>query len=226
MNVVSNARERAVETSFGKINFVRSYGSCPTCQDHISSLEQIHNNKKGFTKRDREAIARELQYFTGHKDRMDYETAKAAGQPVGSGPIESPCSQYQRRFKLTGQFWTLEGDELSLRSQHCIGMDSSIVISNSCRLGENGSIAWQYNSAGSLITVANGSLYLPTNLYFNATNALAPGALRTTIFTAGEYGIVGSSAQWTVFPVPYKVIRKGNSLVLSRVEEGTIMIIR
>jgi hypothetical protein len=51
---------------------------------------------------------------------MDYKAGKAAGQPVGSGAIESTCSQYQRRFKLTGQFWTLAGDEafLALATLH------------------------------------------------------------------------------------------------------------
>jgi hypothetical protein len=88
--------------------------------DVISSLEQLRKNIKDFTKKERDAITHELQYFQEHKDRMDYKTAKAAGQPVGSGAIESTCSQYQRRFKLTGQFWTLAGDEalLALATLH------------------------------------------------------------------------------------------------------------
>ncbi len=42
------------------------------------------------------------------------------GQPLGSGAIESTCSQYQGRFKLRGQFWSLEGDEalLALATLH------------------------------------------------------------------------------------------------------------
>ena len=52
--------------------------------------------------------------------RMDYKNAKSLGQPAGSGAIESTCSRYQRRFKLTGQFWSLEGDEafLALETLH------------------------------------------------------------------------------------------------------------
>ena len=42
---------------------------------------------------------------------MDYKQAKAKGEPVGSGPVEATASQYQNRFKCTGQFWTLQGDE-------------------------------------------------------------------------------------------------------------------
>ena len=88
--------------------------------DVIHSLEELHKNIAEFSKKEREAIAKELTYFEGHKNRMDYKTGKALGQPVGSGAIESTCSQYQRRFKLTGQFWSLAGDEafLALATLH------------------------------------------------------------------------------------------------------------
>ena len=42
---------------------------------------------------------------------MDYKTARQAGEPVGSGAVESLANRYQCRFKRTGQFWTLDGDE-------------------------------------------------------------------------------------------------------------------
>jgi hypothetical protein len=45
---------------------------------------------------------------------MDYKQAKANGEPVGSGVVESTARQYQTRFKCTGQYWTLEGDEALL----------------------------------------------------------------------------------------------------------------
>jgi hypothetical protein len=88
--------------------------------DVIHSLAELHKNIAEFSKKEREAIARELAYFEGHKHRMDYKNGKALGQPVGSGAIESTCSQYQRRFKLTGQFWSLAGDEafLALATLH------------------------------------------------------------------------------------------------------------
>jgi hypothetical protein len=88
--------------------------------DVINSLEELSKNIKDFSKTKRAAIASELQYFNQHKERMDYKAGKAAGQPVGSGAIESTCSQYQRRFKLTGQFWSLAGDEafLALATLH------------------------------------------------------------------------------------------------------------
>ncbi len=88
--------------------------------DVISSLEQMRMNIEDFSRKKRKMIGKELAYFKTHKDRMDYKTGKALGQPVGSGAIESTCSQYQRRFKLTGQFWTLAGDEafLALATLH------------------------------------------------------------------------------------------------------------
>ena len=72
-----------------------------------------------------------IEYFQNNAHRMKYkavlqareavEAGQAtpeqiilANQPVGSGPIESTCRQYQCRFKRTGQFWTLPGDEALL----------------------------------------------------------------------------------------------------------------
>jgi len=88
--------------------------------DVIESLEELERTLDEFDQAKQEAVARELGYLKEHKHRMDYKAAKALGQPCGSGAIESTCSQYQRRFKLTGQFWSLEGDEalLALATLH------------------------------------------------------------------------------------------------------------
>lgn len=88
--------------------------------DVIDSLEELERTLGEFDRAKQEAVARELGYLKEHKNRMDYKAAKALGQPCGSGAIESTCSQYQRRFKLTGQFWSLEGDEafLALATLH------------------------------------------------------------------------------------------------------------
>jgi len=56
-------------------------------------------------------VKREVEYFKNNQHRMDYGAAKKAGEPLGSGAIESTCRQYQCRFKRPGQFWTTEGDE-------------------------------------------------------------------------------------------------------------------
>src|SRR5438105_4562718 len=46
-----------------------------------------------------------------HQERMDYAVARRAGEPQGSGAMESTCRQYQCRFKRPGQFWSCAGDE-------------------------------------------------------------------------------------------------------------------
>ena len=88
--------------------------------DVIECLEQLHEQVARWTPDQNEALDREIGYFKTHQGRMDYKEAKKNGQPVGSGAIESTCSQYQRRFKLPGQFWSLEGDEafLALATLH------------------------------------------------------------------------------------------------------------
>jgi len=88
--------------------------------DVIESLEQLQHTLEAFDEKQQKALAREVAYLTEHKDRMDYKQARKQGQPAGSGAIESTCSQYQRRFKLTGQFWSLAGDEalLALATLH------------------------------------------------------------------------------------------------------------
>jgi hypothetical protein len=88
--------------------------------DVIQGLEGLRATLDQFTASQQEAIERELGYFEEHKDRMDYKTGESLGQPVGSGAVESTCSQFQRRFKLPGQFWSLEGDEafLALATLH------------------------------------------------------------------------------------------------------------
>lgn len=88
--------------------------------DVIESLQQLSEKIRQLDPYKHEAIERELGYLDQHRDRMDYKQAKKRGQPCGSGAIESTCSQYQRRFKLTGQFWSLQGDEafLALATLH------------------------------------------------------------------------------------------------------------
>jgi hypothetical protein len=57
------------------------------------------------------AVAKEVEYFREHQGRMDYRAGRRAGEPIGSGPVEATCRQYQCRFKRPGQFWSQSGDE-------------------------------------------------------------------------------------------------------------------
>jgi len=88
--------------------------------DVINSLHEIRASLAKLTSKQCETLDREIGYFDRHKDRMDYKNGKALDQPLGSGAMESTCSQYQCRFKRTGQFWSLDGDEafLALQTLH------------------------------------------------------------------------------------------------------------
>jgi hypothetical protein len=88
--------------------------------DVITALSDIRSSITGLTKKQQEMLDREIGYFEERKDRMDYKNGKALNQPLGSGAVESTCSQYQCRFKRPGQFWSLEGDEafLALQTLH------------------------------------------------------------------------------------------------------------
>lgn len=54
-------------------------------------------------------VQREVEYFRDHRDHLQYASLAARGAPIGSGAIESACSQFQDRLKRRGQFWTRKG---------------------------------------------------------------------------------------------------------------------
>jgi len=76
-----------------------------------SLLNDLHTLVKRLRKKKRQAVERELNYLESHRERMDYAAARRAGEPQGSGAMESTCRQYQCRFKRPGQFWSCVGDE-------------------------------------------------------------------------------------------------------------------
>ncbi len=50
-----------------------------------------------------------LNYFCGHRDRLNYVLRLRRGQPIGSGLIEGACKQMiGRRMKQTGAQWTVD----------------------------------------------------------------------------------------------------------------------
>jgi hypothetical protein len=88
--------------------------------DVINALRDLRTSTSKLSNEQRKMLDRELGYFEEHQERMDYKNGKKLGQPLGSGAMESTCAQYQCRFKRTGQFWSLDGDEafLALQSLH------------------------------------------------------------------------------------------------------------
>ena len=65
--------------------------------------------KKRLPDEDRRIVERECAYFTRHEDHMHYDRNAERGVPIGSGAMESQCSQNQNRFKRRGQFWSEDG---------------------------------------------------------------------------------------------------------------------
>lgn len=74
----------------------------------IKALSEIDYRKirKRGAKKD---VRREAAYFRGHEEHMHYERNSELGVPIGSGAMESQCSQNQNRFKRRGQFWSDDG---------------------------------------------------------------------------------------------------------------------
>lgn len=54
-------------------------------------------------------IGREVNYFQTHRGSLAYAGMEARGAPLGSGSMESACSQFQDRLKRRGQFWSPRG---------------------------------------------------------------------------------------------------------------------
>ena len=68
----------------------------------------------------REALARELGYFTHHRARMQYHQYRAAGMMIGSGPVEAACKTVVgARLKQSGMRWSWAGADhvLAIRTR-------------------------------------------------------------------------------------------------------------
>jgi hypothetical protein len=74
----------------------------------IGCLEELLKQKKGKSAV-RETIRKETNYFQKHRDHIHYQKRVEEGVPIGSGAVESLCAQFQKRFKVSGQFWRRPG---------------------------------------------------------------------------------------------------------------------
>lgn len=82
--------------------------------EQVRVVETLNDLARTIEQPMRGAAQREANYFETHKDHLDYSRGAQAGEPIGSGAIESTCRQYQCRFKRAGQFWSIKGDEALL----------------------------------------------------------------------------------------------------------------
>lgn len=71
----------------------------------LGTLEKLPEHVRTLGGTLSKLLEREIKYFTTHRDHIHYQDNAAKGFPEGSGAIESACSQFQNRFKRTGQFW-------------------------------------------------------------------------------------------------------------------------
>src|SRR5947207_1227304 len=74
----------------------------------ITELDDLLKRLQGSQ---RKVVQTERDYLQSNKHRLDYKGAQEAGEPLGSGAMESTCRQYQVRFHRSGQFWTTQADE-------------------------------------------------------------------------------------------------------------------
>lgn len=72
-------------------------------------LAELERRAAGLPVERAEVVEANQGYFENHRGRMAYRIVERLGAPVGSGAMESTCSQFQDRFKRTGQFWTRPG---------------------------------------------------------------------------------------------------------------------
>lgn len=86
------------------------------------TLEDMVAQSHSYQTDTAESIRQTAAYFQKHSEHMAYAKAEAEGLPIGSGSIESQCSQFQNRFKRRGQFWSISGFaallEISVRYQN------------------------------------------------------------------------------------------------------------
>jgi Uncharacterised protein family (UPF0236) len=75
----------------------------------VHTLAALIEKKSGLSPKTKEAVRTEVEYFETHHEHIHYRSVARQGGPIGSGSVESLCSQLQDRFKRTGQFWHKDG---------------------------------------------------------------------------------------------------------------------
>jgi hypothetical protein len=71
----------------------------------LKTLESLSEEARKFERLLSDLVQTEIQYFQTNRNRLHYQNNTDKGFPAGSGAVESLCSQFEDRFKRTGQFW-------------------------------------------------------------------------------------------------------------------------
>ena len=89
----------------------------------LETLEDLLELCANLKEESAQVVERGVKYFGNHRGHLHYQQIESQGCPKGSGAMESACSQFQDRFKRTGQFWSPPGEkhlmalELARRNQ-------------------------------------------------------------------------------------------------------------
>jgi Uncharacterised protein family (UPF0236) len=75
----------------------------------VQTLEALLDPTAGLARTTQAALRTPVEYFQTHREHIRYGKVARQGGPIGSGSVESLCSQLQNRFKRTGQFWKPSG---------------------------------------------------------------------------------------------------------------------
>jgi hypothetical protein len=78
-------------------------------EQFVHTLAALLEKNSGLSRKTKGAVRTEVEYFQTHRDHIHYRRVARQGGPIGSGSVESLCSQLQDRFKRTGQFWHKDG---------------------------------------------------------------------------------------------------------------------
>ena len=86
------------------------YQSLLLLNDKVEDVIKNISKRPAFSPLAKEKKKALINYYTIHKERMKYQTFKAQGLMIGSGPIEAAHKNViQQRMKLSGQRWTKRG---------------------------------------------------------------------------------------------------------------------
>jgi hypothetical protein len=99
-------------------------------------------------------------------------------------------------------------------------VDSTVTITGACTIAENSIVNWTSNTLATVINVG-GVLTLPTNATFTLSSPISRND-QVTLFSAPNYPVIGSPANWVVSPATHRLSLVGNTLVLRPRSQGFV----
>lgn len=94
----------------------------------VATLAELLTPEASLPLEQKDKLRTPVEYFQTHRDHLHYQRNASQGAPVGSGSVESLCSQLQNRFKCTGQFWSSDGLRHLLKLEVLVRNDDAISL--------------------------------------------------------------------------------------------------